>query len=158
MFRNIKGGWTNALCIDSKEKDQQGHFQWILRTEVAEAMEQLGLVKKTGYPDAFTDTADKDSIIESLTEKERDAYIKARIGQGVFREKLINLWQGACSVTGCEQLDILIASHIKPWSKCPTSKEATDMMNGLLLIPNLDSLFDKGFISFDNDGAILFST
>jgi len=156
MWGDGEGGWTNALCTVSGDKDQQGHFQWILRTEVAEALEQLGLVEKTDYPDAITDIANAASIIEPLTEKERDAYIKARIGQGVFRERLIKYW-GACSVTGCEELDILIASHIKPWRDCPTHHEAINMTNGLLLIPNLDSLFDKGFISFNSDGAILLS-
>ena len=31
------------------------------------------------------------------------------------------------------------------------------MFNGLLLTPNFDKLFDLGFISFDNNGEIIFS-
>jgi predicted restriction endonuclease len=111
--------------------------------------------KVTDYPDALTDIANAASISDSLTEKDRDVYTKARIGQGVFRERLVTYWE-RCSVTGCEETSILIASHIKPWRNC-TVDEAKTMTNGLLLIPNLDSLFDKGFISFDNDGAILLS-
>ncbi len=56
---------------------------------------------------------------------------------------------------------MLIASHIKPWRDCDkdsdTVVEAIDKWNGLLLTPNLDKLFDKGFITFNNDGSIEFS-
>ncbi|WP_306298946.1 HNH endonuclease [Bacillus sp. OV166] len=50
----------------------------------------------------------------------------------------------------------LIASHIKPWSKS-NNQERLDVDNGLLLCPNHDALFDKGYISFDDDGRILIS-
>ena len=46
--------------------------------------------------------------------------------------------------------------HIKPWDKS-TSEEKTNLNNGLLLCPNHDKLFDKGFISFDSNGKILVS-
>ncbi|MGH1286540.1 HNH endonuclease [Bacillus toyonensis] len=49
-----------------------------------------------------------------------------------------------------------MASHIKPWSQS-NHKERLDVNNGLLLCPNHDALFDKGFISFDREGAILIS-
>jgi hypothetical protein len=106
MWIDGEGGWTFALCTASNDKDQRGHFQWVLRPEVADALEQLGLVEKTDYPDAFTDIANAASTVESLAEKDRDVYTKARIGQGMFRQSLINHWK-ACSVTGCENLDVL---------------------------------------------------
>jgi hypothetical protein len=79
----------------------------------------------------------------------------ARLGQGKFRQKLINNWNG-CSITGCKIIDILVASHIKPW-KISNDKERLDVYNGLLLLPNLDKLFDRGYISFQNNGQILIS-
>lgn len=123
--------------------------------EAADGLEQIELTERARYSDEPTDIENVSNITNTLTEKNREIYTQARIGQGVFRQHLINHWK-ACSVTGCEKLDVLIASHIKPWRDC-TFNEAIDMTNGLLLIPNLDSLFDKGFISFDNDGAILLS-
>ncbi|MUG46312.1 HNH endonuclease [Paenibacillus woosongensis] len=87
------------------------------------------------------------------TEEERQILI--RIGQGNFRASLINLWNG-CSVTSCKLIDILRASHIKPWS-VSNDQERMDKYNGLLLVPNLDIVFDKGIISFDNNGEILIS-
>ena len=94
-------------------------------------------------------------IFPGSVSTEKENLIKCRIGQGEFRNKLIEYWNG-CSVTGLEQTDILIASHIKPWSES-SDEERLDKFNGLLLIPNLDKLFDKGYISFDNDGKILIS-
>ena len=86
---------------------------------------------------------------------EKENLVKCRIGQGDFREKLINYWNG-CSVTKFQKIEILIASHIKPW-RDSNNEERLDLFNGLLLTPNLDKLFDKGYISFDNNGKILIS-
>ena len=52
--------------------------------------------------------------------------------------------------------DLLIASHIKPWSES-SNEEKLDSYNGLLLLPNYDKLFDKHLISFDDDGRIIIS-
>lgn len=91
----------------------------------------------------------------SISSTERTAIIKSRIGQGDFRKNLIGFWKG-CSVSGCQLTDILIASHIKPW-RVSSNQERLDTFNGLLLLPNYDKLFDKGYISFDTKGKIIFS-
>lgn len=90
---------------------------------------------------------------ENPTEKERN--VNTRIGQIKFRSALISKW-GECSVTGCKTIGLLRASHIKPWIDS-NDYERLDVYNGLLLIPNLDLLFDKGYISFDTEGRILIS-
>lgn len=91
----------------------------------------------------------------NLTETEKQQLVKARIGQGVFRESLITMW-GRCCVTGCDYVPILRASHIKPW-RDSANDERLDKFNGLLLSPNLDALFDRGLISFRDSGEILIS-
>lgn len=98
-----------------------------------------------------------ENIPVGISETERQALIKIRVGQGVFRQQLLNHWDNRCSVTGCRIPNVLIASHIKPWRDCHGADEKLDVMNGLLLIPNLDALFDKGFISFDDNGRIIIS-
>ncbi len=90
-----------------------------------------------------------------LTEKERKIVTKARIGQGRFRELLINYWN-VCAVTGCTNKSLLTASHIKPWRECSV-EEAIDRYNGILLSPAIDAAFDLGLISFKDDGQILIS-
>jgi len=106
--------------------------------------EQISLIKEI----------DKIESLE-LKETEKEALIKIRIGQSKFRQNLIKYWKG-CSVTNYKDEKLLIASHIKPW-KDSDNNEKLDIYNGLLLIPNLDKLFDKGYISFDDKGCILFS-
>lgn len=92
-----------------------------------------------------------------LVKTEREAVIKQRIGQTIFREKLMKYWDNKCTLTQCDIEKILTASHIKPWSKCKNIDEKLDLHNGFLFAPNIDKLFDKGFISFDNNGKIKIS-
>lgn len=91
----------------------------------------------------------------SITVTERKQLIKARIGQGVFRDGLLQDFN-QCPITGVTDKRILIASHIKPWFVSDNS-EKLDHKNGLLLTPTYDRLFDRGLISFENDGTILIS-
>ena len=98
-----------------------------------------------------------DAINQSpgISETTKQALIDARLGQGRYRAKLIDYWKG-CAVTTLKETSLLRASHIKPWCNS-TNKERLDVFNGLLLIPNLDLAFDKGFITFDDDGDIIIS-
>ncbi|WP_425289594.1 HNH endonuclease [Spiroplasma endosymbiont of Nebria brevicollis] len=54
-------------------------------------------------------------------------------------------------------LPILIASHIKPFSQCSNNFEKADNNNGILINPLHDSLFGKGYISFDESGILILS-
>lgn len=85
---------------------------------------------------------------------ERESLIKSRVGQGKFRKDVLLLWNGVCPVTGIDLPDLLIASHILPWQLANDS-ERLDKFNGLLLSPSIDKLFDKGYISFSNEGKLL---
>lgn len=87
---------------------------------------------------------------------EREQVIAARKGQGIYRERLLAKWDGACAVTGLAVPELLMASHARPW-KAATNKARLDGDNGLPLIPNLDKLFDRGYISFADDGVIIIS-
>lgn len=84
------------------------------------------------------------------------ALVQSRRGQRQFREDLMMAWERACAVSGLTTTDILRASHIKPWADS-TAKERLTAHNGLLLSANLDALFDRGMISFDDDGQMLMS-
>lgn len=98
-----------------------------------------------------------DAYLDSLDVTVRDAVAKARVGQGLFRERLIDRWGSACAVTGVRGKDFLVASHILRWSECETAKDRLAAANGLLLIPNFDRLFDQHWISFDDRGRMLIS-
>lgn len=92
---------------------------------------------------------------DSVSETEKENLIKSRLGQGRFRKGLMDFWKG-CAVTGYQSPNLLVASHIKPW-RSSDNVERLDKFNGLLLIPNLDKAFDKGFITFKKNGDVLIS-
>jgi hypothetical protein len=90
-----------------------------------------------------------------LTVTQKEQLIQARIGQGLFRDRLLELWNGRCSVTACEIRPVLRASHIKPW-RAADNFERLDRFNGLLLVANIDALFDRFMISFSDAGDMLY--
>jgi putative restriction endonuclease len=93
------------------------------------------------------------SLDPHLTVTERVAIIKARVGQGMYRERLFKKYSGQCLITHIDQPGLLIASHIKPWS-VSSNDERVSGENGLLLSATYDKLFDLGFITFENSGRI----
>jgi hypothetical protein len=88
------------------------------------------------------------------TEAER--MVKQRIGQNILRVALLKQETGQCMVTGLAIPELLVASHIKPWRDA-TDEERLCLDNVFLLAPHIDSLFDKGLITFDDDGQMLCS-
>ena len=88
------------------------------------------------------------------SQTERSGLVVSRVGQGYYRQQVLEKWKGTCAVTGCKIQSILIASHIVPWSQS-TEDERLDPENGILLSPNVDGLFDRHLISISNAGEIL---
>lgn len=99
---------------------------------------------------------DIDKLMDAeITETEKEQIIKSRVGQSLFKKALVSL-EKKCRLCGVTDERFLVASHIKPWSQS-NNQERLDVNNGLLLCPNHDALFDKGYMSFDYDGTILIS-
>jgi hypothetical protein len=92
----------------------------------------------------------------TIPQTEKEQVIMARRGQGIFRHNVQRL-ERFCRVTKVERPEHLRASHCKPWRDCTTNEERLNGENGLLLTPSIDHLFDRGFISFENDGELLVS-
>lgn len=84
------------------------------------------------------------------------AEVRRRVGQGLYREALLDFWEGRCAVTGLAVPELLRASHAKPWADA-TDAERLDVHNGLLLAVHLDALFDRGFLTFDDNGQAVIS-
>ena len=91
----------------------------------------------------------------SIRETERQALIRARNGQGLFRDRVSKI-ETKCRVTGVENPVHLVASHCKPW-RDSTDEERLNGDNGLLLTPSIDHLFDRGFIGFEDNGKLIIS-
>jgi putative restriction endonuclease len=96
---------------------------------------------------------DKTASLPRTTEAER--LVVQRVGQEVFRDRLLDYWEGRCAVTGLAVPELLRASHIKPWGDCESDAERLDVFNGLLLAPHLDTAFDRGFVTVADNGAVI---
>ena len=103
----------------------------------------------------YINTNNIEQDLNGLTGSDKEAVVKARINQSVFRDLLLRKYKKCC-LCGIDNPNLLVASHIKPWSKS-NKDEKVDINNGLLLCPNHDRLFDRGFISFDTKGKIIVS-
>jgi putative restriction endonuclease len=96
------------------------------------------------------------AVIGSGTEVER--IVRQRVGQNIYRKAQLDYWGGRCAVTGLDLPEVLRASHAKPWADCQSDAERLDVFNGFLLAPDLDALFDRGLITFDDDRGLQFSS
>ena len=88
----------------------------------------------------------------AIPETDRLALVRARSGQGLFKERVGKI-ESRCRITGVDNPVHLIASHCKPW-RDSTNEERLNGENGLLLTPSIDHLFDRGFIGFEDNGAL----
>lgn len=157
--------WNGRFLFVDEEKNV-GYFAW--RDEDPDERKPDRFVRLRNIETIFSDvnfiSSNSDVLTDLLAQKdtynnlpptEREAIVKSRIGQGQFRKDLVEFWK-KCSVTGVTNLDFLVASHIKPW-RVSSNFERLHKYNGLLLTPNLDALFDRGYISFTKNGSIVLS-
>jgi hypothetical protein len=94
------------------------------------------------------------NVEPAATEKQQPGTV--RIGQGLFRTRIRQFERG-CRLTGISNPRLLVASHIKPW-RDSSHAERVDGANGLLLTPHVDRLFDRGLITFLDNGDVRVST
>lgn len=92
---------------------------------------------------------------DAVRETEKAALIRARRGQGLFKERVAAI-ESHCRITGVDNPVHLVASHCKPW-RDSTNEERLNGENGLLLTPSIDHLFDRGFIGFEDSGTLIIS-
>lgn len=161
-------GRANARIINSKDRGDTIHL--FFREHFRQNLMYLGTVEYVDY--VPFDNAPYQFVFELVREQQTNKFEEpvfhyanqetekrvsalSRIGQGAFRVNLLQLWK-SCSITDVNMPELLKASHIMPW-KDADPKQRLDPYNGLLLTPTLDTLFDRGFISFKNDGEILIS-
>lgn len=104
-----------------------------------------------------TEIVEKIENYDLLNETEKTAVVKSRVGQGLFRKKVIDKYDGKCIITGIASKKLLIASHIKPWAVSNNTERLSED-NGLLLSPTFDKLFDYGLITFTNAGKVFVSS
>ena len=124
-------------------------------------LSKCGRTKDEFLTDTGTETEDRVALDAlagrtDIGETQKLILALARRGQGVFRAN-VRLNESACRITKVHDPKLLVASHIKPWAKC-ADNERLDGCNGLLLSPHIDPLFDRGYISFDDEGNLMRSS
>lgn len=97
---------------------------------------------------------ESDPTFVAAKQTERQQLVAARVGQGNFRASLLRYWGQRCAICGSGISEVLIASHIQPWA-LSSNLQRLDPFNGLLLAANIDRLFDRGLISFSDQGEML---
>ena len=135
----------------------------------AEAIDLVSMLNQVGesQPTDYIEQRGHNGLIEweeelenslrddhTLSVTERKSVVLARRGQGIFKSNVCKR-ESFCRITGVSDITHLRASHIKPWRYCEDHLEKLNGDNGLLLTPTIDHLFDRGFISFDDNGDIL---
>jgi putative restriction endonuclease len=81
--------------------------------------------------------------------------VKTRVNQNVFRQIVMANYDNKCAITGIDIPDLLVASHIIPWSK--NEQERLNPENGICLSPLYDRAYDKGYIGINEKFEILIS-
>ncbi len=132
-----------------KIKDKEGELFYFFRLFLDYETKRTHLASKENKEDAEIDKN------KALTKDEINVVKKARVGQGKYRQELLDDCI-FCPFTLVAEPELLIASHIKPWVKSDI-KEKTDPQNGFMFTPTYDKLFDKGFITFSNDKKLKIS-
>lgn len=95
----------------------------------------------------------RDDEIKELPEgREKESLVKIRINQNFFRQTILSAYNNKCCITGIELQQLLVASHIIPWSK--DKKNRLNPHNGLCLNSFHDKAFDKGLITITPDFVI----
>ena len=87
---------------------------------------------------------------------EREALVRVRVNQSFFRRRILSAYEFRCCVTGLNVRELLVASHIVPWSQ--DSANRLNTRNGLCLNPLHDRAFDRNLMCVDPDFRIRFSS
>ncbi len=122
------------------------------RSEIVDKLILAPSAEMVLWEEHLANTIENDERVQPT---EKEALILARRGQGLFRRRVAEV-ETRCRVTEVDRPEHLRASHCKPWRDCD-NVERLDADNGLLLTPSIDHLFDRGYISFEDDGRLLVS-
>ncbi|WP_327209835.1 HNH endonuclease [Rhizobium leguminosarum] len=148
-------GVARALDVESATPWAKGHaaaFMFATRDDLHAGVQTVYRLS-VSLPNFPLEKYEK--AVVSIGETEGERALKFRIGQNIFRDALLEYWNGSCPLSGISSHQLLKASHIIPWSHCDSDAKRLDVFNGLLLSALWDAAFDSGLITFDFDGKVL---
>jgi putative restriction endonuclease len=154
--RGIKG-----LAGHSRSDEQvwtQFHDNWDEMTILSERKFQ-NLEAASGKPDPNVSVANdyepEAEYVPRDIPTEASATVKVRTAQSFFRKLILAAYNCKCCITGNPVEDLLVASHILPWSDFP--QQRLNPKNGLCLAAHFDRAFDRYLIAFDRESRLVVS-
>lgn len=139
-------GLSNASKLD---EDVWNEFNQNWEDLAFESEKILSHFEGKNILEGSTDVAE-DILISDGIEKER--LVKTRVNQNFFRQAVLSAYNFSCCITKIDVPELLIASHIVPWSKA--AKDRLNPRNGLCLNALHDKAFDKGLITITTNFKI----
>lgn len=141
------GGLPNASKLD-KEVWDEFYGNWEERAYESETL-RANFEKRN--LEQLVDLSD----IEIKEGKDKERLVKTRINQSFFRSMILASYNFSCCITGIQNTDLLVASHITPWSA--DRENRLNPRNGLCLNTLHDKAFDKYLITVTPDFKIQLS-
>ena len=158
IARKKKTRYAKFHCFNLVDDVMAGLFDTTLATP-SESLENV-LLNTDDFVNAQASSADLAELqtqINTLGETDVTRLGIERVGQDIFRRRLMIEFNGCCPVTGIDDARLLRASHLKPWAKCESDIERLDVHNGLLLAAHIDAAFDAGLIGYNDEGELITS-
>lgn len=126
---------------DNMQQDWEG---FALRSQAA--LDNLGVTEIEPEQSSTTsDFSTEDAVVRR----------KQRIGQNLFRQAVLSAYDYRCCISGLAVPELLVASHIVPWSQ--DVKNRLNPRNGLALSALHDKAFDLGYLTLDEDYRVVIS-
>lgn len=135
--RGIKG-MGNASKLD-KQLWQEFYHNW----DAALSESEILLAKTKHTTIEKLNKINTDDLPKAGKEKER--LVRTRVNQSIFRKIILASYNNTCCMTGINTTELLIASHIVPWSQDITNR--LNPMNGVCLNALHDKAFDRRLIT-----------
>ncbi len=153
LHEQIKKDYPECEIVDKSEIRDLNYKIWFNKKrnkfyELSISKGSYGELKKEVYGD--------NKKFEDQLRVRQEHNVRNSKYQKYFKEKLKIIWNNECPITQISDIKLLIGAHIKPFAKCNPS-EAFDEFNGILLSPNIDLVFELGYVSFTDDGKVLLS-
>ena len=140
-------GMANASKLD--------HEVWneFLEGMSASLAASMQVPAPTGFGEAQRDFAAENLTFPEGLDVRRS--VKTRVNQDFFRRMVLASYENKCALTGIEAPELLVASHIVPWSQ--KQEVRTIPQNGICLNALHDRAFDEGYLTFTDDLEVLYS-
>ena len=161
LFQTVSPSLMPELCRSFPHSGKSsGEFSALNEAALAALLRRAAALSRALPSQAANDyqhavAAELAELPSGIVGTEVERLVRQRIGQNKFREAMLEYWGGACAVTGIAIPEVLRASHATPWAECTSDAERLDVFNGFLLSANLDALFDRFLISFDEHGYLI---